>query len=270
MNVEELSEQQLDERERALFISIPATGETIGNTSLRAKLKWDDALYWGIRKRLLEKGEILLGQGKGGSVRRKHSVAATVGQANAAQGVPQLKTPKSELATYEPIAAALRAEWAHARGYERFRVEIPTAMGAHDTGGIWTRPDIVLVSCTTYVVIPGKVFDVVSFEVKLHKSANVSAIYEALAHLRSTTRAYVVIHLPASEAAAFERTLATIVEEGERHGIGVILWDGTAGKDSCDERVRAHRREPDPEKLDGFLTEQISTEGLAEIARWFK
>jgi len=43
---------------------------TIGNKSLRARLRWSEATYEKIKWQLLDDGEIALGRGKGGSVSR--------------------------------------------------------------------------------------------------------------------------------------------------------------------------------------------------------
>jgi len=48
----------------------------------------------------------------------------------------------------------------------------------------------------TYRYLPGKYMEVVTFEVKPFDAIDVKAVYEALAHLRSSTHAYVILHVP--------------------------------------------------------------------------
>lgn len=60
---------QFTKDERTFLSQVPSDGGVIGNMTLRQLLGWDNAKYWQVRAGLLEKGEIALGRGKGGSVR---------------------------------------------------------------------------------------------------------------------------------------------------------------------------------------------------------
>lgn len=53
---------------------VPATGESIGNTRLNQILQWDLDTYNSVKSDLLARGEIDLGRGRGGSVRRGNGV----------------------------------------------------------------------------------------------------------------------------------------------------------------------------------------------------
>lgn len=57
-----------DEDERKVLSLIPEDGTSIGNGSLRDRLGWEEGKYLPVRARLLEKGLIWLGKGRGGSV----------------------------------------------------------------------------------------------------------------------------------------------------------------------------------------------------------
>ena len=63
--------------------------------------------------------------------------------------------------------------------------------------------------------MPGKYFDLFSFEVKPNWSVNVTAVYEALAHRRAATHAYVWFHIPEEEAEEFSEALDAIASEGK-------------------------------------------------------
>ena len=52
---------------------------------------------------------------------------------------------------------------------------------------------------TTYVYVPGRHFDVATFEIKAADWIDVTAVYEALAHRRAATRAYVILNVPESQ-----------------------------------------------------------------------
>ena len=78
-----------------------------------------------------------------------------------------------------------------------FVLEITAKQGRRDTGGTWSRLDIVIVSVVTLPFVLGKHLDVTTFEIKPHTQLDVTSVYEALAHLRAATRAYVFLHVPA-------------------------------------------------------------------------
>jgi hypothetical protein len=61
-------ESKMDKHEE--FLShIPVTGQSIGNIKLNSILQWDSDTYNGVKRELLERGDIQLGRGQGGSVR---------------------------------------------------------------------------------------------------------------------------------------------------------------------------------------------------------
>ena len=139
---------------------------------------------------------------------------------------------------YPDIQATLGTFWAKERQIEPLAVEITAAQGRKATGGWWTRPDLVSVAVRTYRYLPGKYMEVVTFEVKPSDAITVTAVYEALAHLRSATHTYVIFHVPDEDAELVKQT----IEE-------------------------AHRVELDPERLDEFISVQLSQAAHDRIAR---
>ncbi|MEV6489944.1 hypothetical protein AB0M20_15175, partial [Actinoplanes sp. NPDC051633] len=117
---------------------------------------------------------------------------------------------QSELALYEPMRAVIAGEWARDHRVEPLAVEVTALQGSRLTGGVWSRPDIVSVEVRTFAFVPGKHLEVVSFEVKAAHSINVQAVYEALAHRRSATRSYVLLHVPPDRAADLEAAVVDV------------------------------------------------------------
>lgn len=60
----------LSDREKNLFQEVPENGDAIGNKALRKKLGWADEDYWLVRNELVDKGYVMSGRGRGGSVFR--------------------------------------------------------------------------------------------------------------------------------------------------------------------------------------------------------
>jgi hypothetical protein len=146
-------------------------------------------------------------------------------------------------------------------------VEITAAQGRKATGGRWTRPDLVSVAVRTYRYLPGKYMEVVTFEVKPADAITVTAVYEALAHLRSATHAYVIFHVPDEDAEPVKQTIEEARRVGRAHGVGLITMGDPRAWDTWNELEEARRVEPDPERLDEFISVQLSQDAHDRIAR---
>ncbi len=283
MSLEGKSEDQIKALEGQLLRKLNEKGGVAGNVSLVRELAWDDDTYWPIRNRLVDAGQLQLGRGKGGSVRivgpqATAAVSPTLlepveGRTVSPEGRPnRLGATISEDALYEPMARVVREHWVKDSRFRESLVEITAKQGKRDTGGKWSRPDITVVGMTTYVYVPGRHFDVASFEVKAADSIDVTVVYEALAHRRAATRAYVLLHVPEDqqEIPAIESLLDQVCEEAKRHGIGVIIAAEPDDYETWDERVDANRVDPSPERLNDFLAIQLSDGAKQEIVQWFK
>jgi hypothetical protein len=152
----------------------------------------------------------------------------------------------------------IAGDWAKDHRTDPLAVDITALQGRRATGGMWSRPDIVSIEVRTFDFVPGKHLKIVTFEVKLANAVNVQAIYEALAHRRSATRSYVLVHVPPADAVALEETLADVAEVARSQGIGFVLAGDPADYDTWEERVEARRAEPDPERLDAFIATQLT------------
>lgn len=275
-NLEALEPARITELEEQLMARVPIEG-TIGNTSLIAALAasgWETAYYWQIRNRLIERGQLVRGRGQGGSVRRAVGGDVAVG---VVASVPETSpvprgmdgTP-TERALYEPMAAVMRAKWAGDYRLETFHVEVTAHQGARQTGGKWTRPDITLVACRTFPYVPGRHFDVITFEVKPADALDVTVVYEALSHRRAATRAYALLHVPPGLELQLREVVDAICNEAKRFGVGVIVAGEPGDYSTWEEMVEAVRHEPDPERLNEFLSQQVSQHCRELIAKWFR
>lgn len=135
--------------------------------------------------------------------------------------------------------------------------------------GQWTRPDVTLVTYKKFPWTIGYEFDVATFEVKRPDSANVLAVFEALAHATAATRAYVVFPLSLNEWRKLNAAQAKRVEdECARHGVGLIFIADPCGKAKAEHHIRAQRMQIDHQKTSDFLEAVLSSEGKNKIAQW--
>jgi hypothetical protein len=263
-----MSEDHTADRARLLAI-VPPDGSAIGNIALMRSLKWGEHRYWYARDSLLEEGAIARAKGRGGAIRRVLFEAGTAPETASEATLVGEKTLAyvHEAELYPPIQHTLETSWAKERQIEPLAVEITASQGSKATGGRWTRPDLVSAAVRTYRYLPGKYMEVVTFEVKPKDAINVTAVYEALAHLRSATHAYVMFHVPNDPEESVKLTIDEACSVGRRHGVGVIVMSDPADFDTWEEKEEAHRVEPDPQRLDEFIAAQLSQAAHDQIAR---
>lgn len=269
--MEEMTSDSNDttEHENKLIKTLQVYGGHAGNYSMIEALGWDEEKYWSTRNRLVESGRLKRGRGRGGSISFT-SVPSAPSPAPCEEKLGSRLTGVPEEDLYEPVAKVLRAEWAKDMGFRNHSVEVTARQGRRDTGGVWTRPDIVVAALRTFQYVPNRFFDLVTFEIKPLSKIDVTAVYEALAHRRAATQSYVWLHVPA-ECADNDETndlLETVMEEASRHGIGMIVGADPAGYSTWDIRIPAVRHDTDPEALNDFITQQLPSAAKDEIAKW--
>ncbi|MEQ9106252.1 MAG: hypothetical protein RLO04_02155 [Limnobacter sp.] len=277
MSLDELSPEQIEAKQQELLKSVPVTA-SIGNKALRDLLGqgWTEDLYWAIRSRLIEHGQLEPGRGRGGSVRivpppqAQPEQPQAPAQPAARAGIAVTPDYTKEAELYEPISSVLRNNWSKEQGFDNYLVEITAKQGSRTTGGKWTRPDVTVVGYKTFPYLPGRFLEVISFEIKPTSSLDITAVYEALAHRRSATRAYVVGHVPQAASEDMKNEVEAVTEEAKKLGVGVIIADDPVDFDTWEVLLDADRVEPDPGRLNEFIARQTSPELREQIVRWFK
>lgn len=263
------AEQELSNRKELILQKLRDSGGYAGNTHLMRALTLSPDKYWPTRNKLIDEGRITRGKGRGGSISLVESSAAPV-VPPAVPATPDLYQTEDSL--YDALAKVIREEWTRDYRFRETIVEVTARQGRRDTGGAWTRPDITVVGMTTYLFVPGRHFDVTTFEVKKRDGLDVTAVYEALAHRRASTRSYAIFHTPGLKETGDPRdkVIEAICAEAKKHGIGVILADDPTSYESWDERLEAARILPNPEDLNDFIALQLTAATKDEIVHWFK
>lgn len=273
MALEGLSQEQIEQNENELLGRLQGNSP-IGNKSLRTQLAeagWSEDLYWEIRNRLIERGLLTKGKGKGGSVRRVPlPPAVETLPVDQDQPQPPANAPAPERDLYQPMIEVIKTRWAQDYRVDSLVAEITASQGTRQTGGKWTRPDITAASLKTFPYLPGRHFDLITFEIKPVETLDVTVVYEALGHRRAATKAYALIHIPEDNRAEFEALLDEICLEAKRFGIGVIVAANPNDYDTWEELVDAVRHDPDPQRLNDFLAQQVSQGFREQIIKWFK
>lgn len=240
-------------------------GTAIGNKALREKLKWDEDKYWKIRDELLQDGLIKKATGKGGAVVKIEIESKPSESEKKLAAKEQYKNEKS---LYKPFKETIELKFTKDMSIKNFVCQDINSQGRRPTGGLWTRPDIILVSVNSYSYYPGKVMDLISFELKHYDNISVSGVYETAAHSRFATKSYFCLYLPTSweELKDSER----IKNECERFGVGLMYFTKPDDYETYEIMVEPERRDPDPADIDEFIRVQlgdVEKKSISEMLR---
>lgn len=271
-----------DEYKQGLFELTPADGRNIGNASLREALQskyhndeFADEDYWDLRNSLITEGKLEKGRGKGGSVRRILVTEAATIPAVAVEAACMLQSAiepggaiAPEAALYEPFQKVIQTGYVPDNDLKPWVCEITAFQGRRNTGGLWTRPDVTLIAIQTFVYVPDKLFEVITFEVKPNIDTAMEGVFETAAHSAFAHRSYLAF--PDSKDYENNAMFDRIRDECERFGLGLILFEDVSNWDTYTFEVAAERKSPDPQAVNDFIKGQISEKSREEIQRWFR
>ncbi len=248
---------------------VPQDGTNKGNVTLleelREKAKKEvnldltDEAYWEIRNELIARGLVDKGRGRGGSVYRVQV---------AAKRPKAIKTKIREAALYAKVGQYIQRAWVKDNGITQFVLERTAAQGKRKTGGKWTRPDFALVALKSFPYIPGKVLELITFEVKPQDDYRIEGVFETAAHSRFSTKSYLLIHSPTGvpNTEEFQR----VERECERFGLGLIAFTDPEDWKTYETLQEAERRNPDPADMNSFIASQVSKENQTRVLEMVK
>lgn len=250
-----------------------------GNKALRESLDWtlDEDRYWAAHGRAVDRGLVLKGRGRGGSVSLpsvSEAKDSDVENIDRAEPAHPSTVRISERDLYEPCLKVIRDSWAKLSNYDEHAAAITATKGSAQTGGKWTRPDISLVGIRAFPYLPGRYFEIVTFEIKPPDDVTVEGVFEALSHQQFATRSYVVFHIPdENEALNFadnHPAASRILETARRHGVGVMIAQQIDSWEGWEEIYAAETVSPHPEQANRFIATCFPDEIKDKIIKWHK
>ncbi len=251
----------------ALLLVLHLPDPPPGHTSLRNHLGWQDSTYRKAKQELVDLGLAVVGHG--GSLKRVlcpdgwTEPAARTRETEPWEFVPAVT---KEAVLYTPFVQTLGSSWTTDRNPELAMAVHNTAhSGSRRTGGKWSRPDAVALWVRQFTYVPGDFLEVSTFEVKPFNNIDVLAVYEAIAHRRAATHAYVAIHVPAHLSKALRNRIKEVRSVAAAHGVGLVRFADPADYSTWKNVLDAERFDPDPERLDSFISQQLPRKTKASI-----
>ncbi len=254
--------------DETLLTLVPEDGTPVGNKSLRERLAWEPDYYFEVRDRLVERKILSIGRGRGGSVYRLKLIP--VAKAPEEQVATVLRQYRTERELYKPVEEALRDGWSKALRHSNYLVQITGGQGRRATGGMWTRPDITVVTVDTYAYVPGKFIEVIKYELKAAGNWSVAGVFEAASHSRFATKTYLLIYAPQGLPSVPKEQLERLQAECTRFEIGLGFFQDPHSYDTYDFLLDPERRQPDPAEMDRFISQQLSDSNKRRIVEWLR
>lgn len=236
---------------------VPENGTKIGNKTARTKLGWNADKYFRVRNALVLDGKLVIGPGKGGSIGMAEDIVETSSFAST-------KAEKNERAWYQHVLDGLNTHWALelCPHFSDFVGTITAHQGRKETGGKWSRPDLAFYGYGAFRFCPGRVFDLVTFEVKLASACQVDSVYETVAHKRWATRAWLII-----VGDLTGKDFSQIRDEAEKQNIGILLAS-EHDPDTWEVLVQARHTGFQPTEVDWFVGAYFDDEHKNRIEAW--
>lgn len=259
-------ELQLTHDEYHLLLALPEDGSPVGNGFARSKLGWPKSRYGKAKDGLLGKQLVSKGVGGGGTLRRATVAEDSDIEVDSSKGIVTVKPPVAELDLYAPVLKTLTGAWSADRDFDPLVIEDVANLGRRSTGGKWTRPDLVAVGVKEFKFVPHRLFEIITFEVKPASQINVIAVYEALAHRRSATHSYVLIHVPTNLAAYAESNVQNVIATAKEHGIGVITFAEAGDYETWTQHIEAEKCDPPPVQMNSFIENNLSHDGQLKVS----
>jgi hypothetical protein len=253
-----------------LFELVPKDGTSKGNVTLLEELRENtkksmslnvtDEDYWEARNELIAQGRVDKGRGRGGSVYRVKDVQESEVK------LTKKKVKESDL--YAMVSQYIEKTWVKDNGITQFVLERTASQGKRNTGGKWTRPDFALIALKLFPYIPGKVLELISFEVKPEDDFRIEGVFETAAHSRFATRSYLLIYSPSGvpDTEEFER----VERECDRFGLGLITFSNPQDWSTYTTKQEADRRNPDPADVNSFISTQVSRDKQTRVLEMVK
>jgi hypothetical protein len=138
----------------------------------------------------------------------------------------------------------------------------------HGPPGRWTRPDLCMGCVARYRYTPQPQFDLFSFELKMPSGCNMLSVHEALAHGAVAHLPYLCLYLP--EDADERKNLSPMLEQAQRHGVGVIRMLDPSNFGTYARLLEARRGQPAAGRIDAFIDERFGVASRLALVRWLR
>ena len=169
------------------------------------------------------------------------------------------ESSSGERGHYEPVLEQIKKHWMEERSVKNVYGAVTAYQGRRDTGGRWSRPDIILCTVSEWIFSPRPEGEVRTIEVKLFDGLDIIGVYEALAHKSCSHYSYLMIvdfpkeGLNSDQKQDFDKIMAA----ADRHGIGIITVPDSNDWSTWEFLLEPTRSDAAPQQINDFLYNQF-------------
>lgn len=168
---------------------------------------------------------------------------------------PELR-PENEY--YEPVLEQILSHWTEQPGFTHVFGHITAGQGRRQTGGRWSRPDIVVCTVSDWLFSSRPEGDVRTIEIKRFEALDVLAVYEAVSHKSRSHYSYLlVVNHPAQLDDDQKADMEAVLAVAGKHGIGVITARNAGDWATWEFELDATRSDADHQAINQMLLDQV-------------
>ena len=228
--------------------ALPPDGTMVGNISLMRRLGIKPKDFFSAKAELDEEGLIVFGKGKGGSIGiAKPSLGGATRK-------PQVE---KEFELYDPLKGFFDEYWGPNYNTPDLYISKVTGppKGHKRKSGVWSRPDVSILTISRYDFVPERVLEVTTVEAKRYPDIGPRAVFETASHSRFGHQAYLALEWPEKQNLddSPDEDVQEVIKESRRFGIGIIQMRRVTGEWDISIILEPVRREPDPADCSGFI-----------------
>jgi len=141
-----------------------------------------------------------------------------------------------------------------------------TANAGGNATGIWSKPDLCMISLSRQKYGLNWQIDLHGFEVKPLGSCTVQSVHEALNHTSLVNFTYLIWHIDDWNEARSD--CSTILSRCSHYGVGLITFSAPNDLRSYALHLPARRHEPAPDAFDEFVETRLSDIDRSKLLGW--
>lgn len=244
---------ELSEDAQAILNKLPKDGAMVGNVSLMRLLTMPPERFFEAKSELDAIEMIVYGKGRGGSTGL--AKPATAPAEKPVTGV------KDEFELYNPLKKYFDDFWKpNYKAPDLYISKITGPPKNHKRkSGLWSRPDVSVLTVSGYDFIPQRVLELSTVEAKKYADIGTRAVFETVSHSKFGHQAFSAfewLEEPDMDDSSNE-DVKEVFKEARRFGIGIIQMRRADKEWDIDIVLDPMRHDPDPADCNRFIEQNF-------------
>jgi hypothetical protein len=246
---------ELSEDAKAILGALPKDGSMVGNLSLMRKLAMPPERFFEAKQELDNEALIVYGKGRGGST----------GLAKPTIAPPERATTgvRDEYDLYGPLKKYFDDFWKpNYKAPDLYISKITGPPKDHKRkSGLWSRPDVSVLTVSAYDFIPERVLELTTVEAKKYADIGTRAVFETVSHSKFGHQAFLAFEWldDVDMDDSSNEDVVEVFKESRRFGIGIMQMKMKEDKTwEIDIVLDSIRHDPEPADCNRFIEQNFA------------